>query len=103
LLRTRTASVRPAEARRQGDAGDLAVADAPQRHLAVDAAPVEPRAVQPEQRLRGGRAPVGPDGDVVAAGVEQHARLERLVGALVGGDAAPVDEDLRARGDRFEA
>ena len=61
----------------------LAFADRPYADIAVDPAPVEPRAVKAFARLRRRVAPVDADDDGVRAGRYPRARFERQVGAAV--------------------
>ena len=81
----------------------LALADRAHFHLAVEAAPVEPRAVEALARLRAGVAPVDPHDDRVRARGELRAQLERQVGAAVGAQRAAVHPDVGAEVRRLEA
>jgi hypothetical protein len=87
------------------EAGGVEVAG-PQRadrHLAIDPAEVEPRAVPAGGLHPRGRAPVGADHQRVGAGGQAHVGLEGQVDAGVARDEPPVDPDRRAVVDRLDA
>jgi hypothetical protein len=82
---------------------ELAASDRADRHRAVDAAEVEPRAVPGVGLHRGRVAPVGAHDEDVRAGGQAQARLEGQVGPGVARDAPAVDPHARAVVDRLEA
>ena len=85
-----------------GDPADLARAHAAQRHLAVQAAVVEPRPVEALRGLALGRAPVDVDHEPVHPAGQPRPHGERRVGAAVRSHRAPVEVDVGLEGRRGE-